>query len=155
MTFDLTRKWSISVQFTESQEAWEIVFPFAQSLSWTGAVFYERSVLCPTLSHQNYNSQVEWRSDREVWHQGRGSHLKVTFQSTQQMPPIYLSSVLSAALILHPHLFLSLCLPLLLPLTSLCLFWLSFAFLLVLFFACLPTLPCSVMCWRGNREETV
>lgn len=59
MTFDLTLKWSISVQLTESQEACEIASLFAQSLSGTGAVFYERSVLCPTLSHQNYNSQGE------------------------------------------------------------------------------------------------
>lgn len=105
------------------------------------------------ISHQNYNSQGEWRSDREVLHQGQGSHLKVTFQSMQQMPPIYLSSVLSAALVLHPHLFLS-------PPLSCCLhislsFPAFFCFPPLSHFARLPALPCSVMCWRGNREEAV
>lgn len=39
MTFDLTFKWSISLELTEPQEAWKIVFPFAESLSWTEAIF--------------------------------------------------------------------------------------------------------------------
>ncbi len=70
------------------------------------------------ISHQNYNSQGEWRSDREVWHQGQGSHLKVTFQSTQQLLPIYLSARFTS---LSPPLA-----------ASPALFWLSFAFLLFL-----------------------
>lgn len=32
MTFDLTFKWSISVELTEPQEAGEIVFPFSWKL---------------------------------------------------------------------------------------------------------------------------
>ena len=157
MTFDLTFKWSISVELTEPQEAWEIVFLFAESLSWTGAILSEICFVS-YISHQNYNSQGEWRSDREVWHQGQGSHLKVTFQSTQQMLPIYLSSALSPS----PHftsLSLSLSLRLSLPL------YLAFSFGLLLIpssysFAPLltsppSTIPRSVTCWRGSREEAV
>lgn len=108
------------------------------------------------ISHQNYNSQGEWGSDREVRHQGQGSHLKVTFQSTQQMLPIYLSPALSPVLVLHPYLFLP---PPLSASLALFLFWLSFAFLLFLTSPPphLPpsTIPRSVTCWRGSRQEAV
>lgn len=117
-------------------------FPFAQSLSWAGAIFHERSVFVSYISHQNYNSQGEWRSDREVWHQGRGSHLKVTFQSTQQMLPIYLSSALSAGHILHSHpsLFFCLSLPVDLFFSGFLLLSSSFSFLSP------PLLPRSLWC---------
>lgn len=48
--------------------------------------------LAPFVSHRNYNSQGEQRSDRELRHQGQRSHLEVTFQSQLQMLPIYLSA---------------------------------------------------------------
>lgn len=89
------------------------------------------------ISDQNYNSQGEWRSDGEVQHQGQGSHLKVTFQSTQQMLPIYLRLALSPVLVLHHYLSL----PLLLH-------WLSFTFLLFLILHTPPRPPpqlCDVL----------
>lgn len=107
------------------------------------------------ISHQNYNSQGEWRSDREVRHQGQGSHLKVTFQSTQQMLPIYLSSALSPVLVLHSYL------PTPPPLSASPALFSLLAFLCFSHFATPPPtsssfhLPRSVTCWRGSREEAV
>ena len=83
-------------------------FPFCWELILNCSYILEEICFVSNISHQSCNSQGEWGSDREVWLQGHGSHLKVTFQSTQQVLPICLSSALSPALVLHAYLSLSL-----------------------------------------------
>lgn len=117
-------------------------FPSVESLSWR-----EADPFC--VLQKSSELQLPRRSDRDVQHQGQGSHLKVTFQSTQHMLPVLFSLALPAAVILHPYL-------------SLCLTFLSFGFLLLppTFSFCPPstspsfsTIPWSVICWRGSGEK--
>lgn len=105
------------------------------------------------ISHQNYNSQGEKRSDREVRHQGQGSHLKVTFQSTQQMLPICHSWALSPALILHPYLVLSASRCLCITFSFFChcsSAFLLFLILLPLHLSLLPPSPALLMRQQGG-----